>query len=174
MKKKLLHLALSGLILSIGLLSLATTAFADTPEEHSNDAYYTTKEERASLPDIYVDYSNGLTESNRIIEDEQIIQPRATIIATFKALNGTGYIYSTSYVGYNYTTSGKTVLTLQGALKALGYNPGTLDGIFGPNTHSALIKYQQNNGLSVDAVCGPNTWKKLGSQCAGKTLPIRY
>ena len=35
------------------------------------------------------------------------------------------------------------------------------DGKFGSGTEKAVIKYQQNKGLSVDGVVGLNTWKKI-------------
>ena len=36
-----------------------------------------------------------------------------------------------------------------------------VDGIFGPETFKALIKYQKNNGLVVDGVAGPITIASL-------------
>lgn len=70
------------------------------------------------------------------------------------------YIDST-YVGYNYITNGLPVSALQYLLTWYGYDVGVIDGIFGPKTHSALLNYQRNNGLSVDAICGPNTWRSF-------------
>lgn len=42
------------------------------------------------------------------------------------------------------------VKRLQSALAQLGYNPGTVDGIFGPNTERALMAFQSERGLSLD------------------------
>jgi peptidoglycan hydrolase-like protein with peptidoglycan-binding domain len=39
--------------------------------------------------------------------------------------------------------------------------PGGADGSFGPNTQSAVIRFQQNNHLQVDGVVGPQTWNAL-------------
>lgn len=36
-----------------------------------------------------------------------------------------------------------------------------IDGIFGSQTENAVKNFQQNNGLSVDGIVGPNTWKSL-------------
>lgn len=36
-----------------------------------------------------------------------------------------------------------------------------VDGIFGDDTKSAVIKYQKQHGLTPDGVVGTNTWKKL-------------
>lgn len=41
----------------------------------------------------------------------------------------------------------EVVKKLQLALKAQGYNPGNLDGVFGTNTLNAVIKYQKDNNL---------------------------
>ena len=59
------------------------------------------------------------------------------------------------------------VLILQDALNALGYSTRTLDGKFGPNTESALRGFQRSVGLSVDGICGCNTWKKLTAAVVG-------
>jgi hypothetical protein len=35
------------------------------------------------------------------------------------------------------------------------------DGIFGPQTLDALTQYQSSNGLTVDGICGPQTWASI-------------
>jgi peptidoglycan hydrolase-like protein with peptidoglycan-binding domain len=52
------------------------------------------------------------------------------------------------------------VQTLQYLLRARGHTV-TADGIFGPNTESALRAFQQEKNLSVDGIVGPNTWSAL-------------
>ncbi len=52
---------------------------------------------------------------------------------------------------------GDDVATLQRRLGALGFDAGRVDGIFGPDTQSALTEFQRNTGLVVDGVCGPAT-----------------
>ncbi|MDE6583601.1 MAG: peptidoglycan-binding protein, partial [Clostridia bacterium] len=37
----------------------------------------------------------------------------------------------------------------------------SVDGAFGRNTENAVRQFQENNGLSVDGIVGPNTWKTL-------------
>ncbi|QUL98658.1 MAG: N-acetylmuramoyl-L-alanine amidase [Candidatus Fermentithermobacillus carboniphilus] len=58
-------------------------------------------------------------------------------------------------------SSGQAVLTLQERLKDLGYDPGPVDGIFGPWTDAAVRTFQRHNGLYVDGVVGPITWAAL-------------
>jgi peptidoglycan hydrolase-like protein with peptidoglycan-binding domain len=52
------------------------------------------------------------------------------------------------------------VQTLQYLLAARGH-PVAVDGIFGPNTDSAVRALQQEKNLSVDGIVGPNTWSAL-------------
>jgi peptidoglycan hydrolase-like protein with peptidoglycan-binding domain len=35
------------------------------------------------------------------------------------------------------------------------------DGTFGPQTHDQVRMYQQANGLTVDGICGPQTWRSI-------------
>jgi len=50
------------------------------------------------------------------------------------------------------------VRDLQEALKALGYNPGPIDGVFGATTEAAVTAFQQAKGISADGVVGKVTW----------------
>jgi peptidoglycan hydrolase-like protein with peptidoglycan-binding domain len=56
---------------------------------------------------------------------------------------------------------GQIVITVQDRLKALGFNCGATDGIFGSLTRSAVIRYQAANGLVPDGIVGPLTWGKI-------------
>ncbi|MFN8032799.1 MAG: peptidoglycan-binding domain-containing protein [Mycobacterium sp.] len=50
------------------------------------------------------------------------------------------------------------VMRVQEALRVLGYDPGGLDGVFGPNTGTAVSAYKADQGLSpTDPVVGPGT-----------------
>ena len=60
------------------------------------------------------------------------------------------------------------VMVLQDALSTLGYQTGTrIDGLFGSKTEEALRGYQRRTSLSVDGVCGCNTWKKITTAVIG-------
>lgn len=52
---------------------------------------------------------------------------------------------------------GNAVKQLQRALSSLGYTLGTIDGVFGASTQSALIAFQTAHQLSPDGVLGPAT-----------------
>jgi N-acetylmuramoyl-L-alanine amidase len=65
---------------------------------------------------------------------------------------------------------GDDVATVQRRLGTLGFDPGKVDGKFGPVTARALTDFQRNVGLTVDAICGPTTLQaleRLGSRCDG-------
>ena len=57
--------------------------------------------------------------------------------------------------------TGNDVKKLQTALKQLGYNPGSIDGIFGANTKKAVQKFQKANKITADGIVGTNTKKKF-------------
>lgn len=56
---------------------------------------------------------------------------------------------------------GDDVAAVQEALKAAGFDPGEIDGSYGPQTAAAVVAYQNAHGLTVDGVCGPKTWAAL-------------
>lgn len=51
----------------------------------------------------------------------------------------------------------------QSQLKARGYHSGSVDGIMGPQTMSALRRYQAANGLTVTGKADPETLESLGA-----------
>lgn len=63
-------------------------------------------------------------------------------------------------------SSGTGVRLLQAILTDSGYppwDPHGVDGIFGPNTETAVRNYQSDLGLVVDGIVGPVTWRSLWS-----------
>ena len=50
------------------------------------------------------------------------------------------------------------VRDLQQALKALGHDPGPIDGVFGDATESAVKAFQQEKEITVDGIVGKVTW----------------
>lgn len=53
------------------------------------------------------------------------------------------------------------VWSLQDRLQQLDLYNAKVDGIFGPITEKAVIRFQQRNGLIVDGIVGPQTWGAL-------------
>lgn len=65
---------------------------------------------------------------------------------------------------------GKTVKMLQTKLAALGYDVGTIDGVFGAKTDAAVRKLQANVGLVVDGDAGPQTLARLDENAVSKVV----
>lgn len=63
-------------------------------------------------------------------------------------------------------SSGPDVLTLQSALKQLGFDPNGLDGRFGAGTELAVKAFQKSKGLTPDGIVGPNTMAALQANAA--------
>jgi peptidoglycan hydrolase-like protein with peptidoglycan-binding domain len=59
-------------------------------------------------------------------------------------------------------TADNTVRKAQVALNGQGYNVGTVDGRFGPNTESAVRRFQAKNGLSETGTLDTPTLTALG------------
>jgi peptidoglycan hydrolase-like protein with peptidoglycan-binding domain len=57
---------------------------------------------------------------------------------------------------------GSTVKEIQRALKAVGIDPGPLDGDYGSMTEAAVRAYQLSKRLLVDGEVGPRTARSLG------------
>jgi peptidoglycan hydrolase-like protein with peptidoglycan-binding domain len=62
------------------------------------------------------------------------------------------------------------VRDLQEALKALGYDVGPVDGVFGVKTEGAVKKFQQAREIAVDGVVGRVTWINIGE--ADQSNPV--
>lgn len=67
-------------------------------------------------------------------------------------------------------SSGPQVVSLQRKLKALGFNPGAIDGDFGPSTENAVRAFQKSRGLTPDGMAGPQTMGTLPMN--GLDLPL--
>lgn len=61
-----------------------------------------------------------------------------------------------------YGSRGSEVRTIQEKLKRWGYYTGGVDGIYGSLTVSAVKKFQQKNGLTVDGIAGTKTLAAMG------------
>ncbi|MEF9934998.1 MAG: peptidoglycan-binding protein [Clostridium sp.] len=64
---------------------------------------------------------------------------------------------------------GDDVRAVQNRLSYLGYNVGTIDGIYGNTTKEVVIQFQIAQGIGVDGVVGPSTWRMLFSSSANGT-----
>lgn len=72
--------------------------------------------------------------------------------------------YSGNTVVPSTTSATAAGVEAQCLLVEAGYNPGTIDGIFGPHSQSAMRQFQttvQGFGVAVDGLPGPQTWPWL-------------
>lgn len=67
---------------------------------------------------------------------------------------------------------GTPVADLQRRLAALGFAPGPIDGIYGPQTTSAVRAFQHSRGIAADGVYGPQTEAAFGQEGAGAGAPV--
>ena len=66
--------------------------------------------------------------------------------------------------GYGRPDGSARVRSLQRRLRALGQQPGPVDGLYGPLTAAAVRRYQSVAGLAVDGIAGPETMKALHAE----------
>ncbi|MGM7724141.1 peptidoglycan-binding domain-containing protein [Metabacillus sp. Hm71] len=63
---------------------------------------------------------------------------------------------------YRRGDQGDAVKQIQRALKQINFNPGAIDGIYGPNTEDAVRRFQSMyRALADDGIYGPNTRKYI-------------
>lgn len=67
-------------------------------------------------------------------------------------------VFATSRRG----SSGREVRKIQEKLKRCGYYSGSVDGIYGSGTESAVKKFQKANGLKADGIAGKATLNAMG------------
>jgi peptidoglycan hydrolase-like protein with peptidoglycan-binding domain len=72
--------------------------------------------------------------------------------------------------GVSQATEAGRVRALQQKLRSLGWQPGPVDGRFGPQTEAAVVRFQRNAGIAVDAIVGHQTRQALKGAA---TSPLR-
>lgn len=72
-------------------------------------------------------------------------------------------------VSYYYGSTGNVINQVQTKLKQWGYYTGSVDGIYGAKTYSAVRKFQGYNGLNVDGVIGEATLAAIGINTASSS-----
>ena len=96
---------------------------------------------------------------------------------TWGALHDAGYALGDRILAVRKPmVRGDDVAALQHRLNALGFDPGRPDGVFGPNTESALREFQRNAGVANDGVCGPATitaLDRLDALAGGSVVAVR-
>jgi N-acetylmuramoyl-L-alanine amidase len=83
--------------------------------------------------------------------------------STWRRLEGARWALGDRVLRYGarHMQHGDDVTALQRRLHDLGFDPGRIDGIFGPDTDHALKELQRNLGIPADGLCGPVTFRAL-------------
>ncbi|WP_229841511.1 peptidoglycan-binding protein [Streptomyces brasiliensis] len=90
-----------------------------------------------------------------------VYQPGRTYPCTIKREHGRLYAgYSTTRTAV-LSQPGWDVVEAQCLLRHRGFDPGGVDGVYGPNTTHAVKLLQEKADLPVDGVVGWHTWKAL-------------
>ena len=63
--------------------------------------------------------------------------------------------------GYGQRGGSDQVRAVQRRLRTADQQPGPVDGVFGPRTEAAVIRFQSTAGLAADGVVGQYTWRSL-------------
>lgn len=89
------------------------------------------------------------------------------ILLCATVIGGAGYYFFTkentsSYAVSKLGSSGDEVKSIQRKLSSLGYYNGSVDGIYGQQTKSAVTSFQRNCGITADGICGNQTLLYLG------------
>ena len=71
----------------------------------------------------------------------------------------------------NSNPSGYDVADIQRRLQLAGFSVGTIDGIMGARTQTAIMNFQAAAGLTVDGIVGPATMAALGGSTVSTTQP---
>ena len=70
---------------------------------------------------------------------------------------------------------GPAVSRFQTLLQIIRFDPGPIDGIFGPRTQAALVAFQQSQKeLDRTGVADEETWVALGAECAPRLEVTSY
>jgi peptidoglycan hydrolase-like protein with peptidoglycan-binding domain len=88
-------------------------------------------------------------------QTQKAVSTVSQMLGSLPALDPEGRIIRPGY-------RGQDVRYLQELLTIAGYNPGPIDGVFGPLSQAALSDFQDDyGGLTVDGKLGPNTRSAL-------------
>lgn len=108
-------------------------------------------------------FDEVLAEALRAFQQQRgIIADGAITPGTLRALREASYTLGARVLSLQSNQFvGDDVAQLQTQLHDLGFYTSRIDGHFGPRTHSAVVNYQLNYGLTNDGVVGPDTLRAL-------------
>jgi len=113
------------------------------------------KKPRAGVPYTFqTDVSVTAETTAEGMVEQEVAQGVTSAVLT---VDNQGILLRLGYLDPIEETSG-----VQARLANLGYDPGGIDGIYGPKTKAAIMAFQREcPPLAVDGICGPKTQRKL-------------
>jgi len=108
-----------------------------------------------SFPDpVVVAMNVGSYEQSKVfIRDGRIVRRSKSHVIANTGVNASAFEGLTkSLQSASIIESNKDIVSLQTGLKVKGFNPGILDGKFGPKTRKAITNYQIKEGLPVTGI----------------------
>ncbi len=98
----------------------------------------------------------------KLMEKQKKIMVILLILSMTLYLSYNIFLREESYGLSKYGSRGSEVTQIQTKLKRWGYYNGSIDGIYGSQTVSAVKWFQRKNGLTVDGIAGTKTLNAMG------------
>jgi glycosyltransferase XagB len=77
------------------------------------------------------------------------------------------------WTGYSRSGGSLRVREVQRRLRTHDYRPGPVDGLFGPRTERAVVRFQRAEALPQDGIVGPRTLRRLRVRAADQRAATR-
>ena len=132
----------------------------------------------ASAPDDTGEFGEGTERAVRAFQSRRSLRVDGIVgRQTWSSLVESGYALGDRLLYLRRPMlRGDDVGELQLRLNALGFDAGREDGIFGDETHEALLEFQRAAGLPADGICGTTTidaLERVGSLAGGSAAGLR-
>jgi N-acetylmuramoyl-L-alanine amidase len=110
-----------------------------------------------SDPDARGEFGEATTEAVRAFQRDRGLTPDGEVgPETWRNLYEAGYRLGDRLLFLRRPMlRGEDVAELQSRLSQLGFDPGKVDGIFGPEAERAVLEFQRNRNLTEDGTAGP-------------------
>ena len=92
----------------------------------------------------------------------------------FSAYRIYDYAQNSQYVVSKLGSTGDEVNKIQKKLSSLGFYNGSVDGVYGNDTKSAVKAFQKSCGITADGICGKATLLYLGLSGGGSSNNTEY